>query len=92
MQVLVAGSSGFGGRRLCPALQETGGAVRAMTRRPENYRGAGTVVRGDVHDAGSLHVALADWDVAYYSVYSLDDADFEQRDAEAARTQAAQAA
>jgi uncharacterized protein YbjT (DUF2867 family) len=85
MKVLVAGSSGFVGRRLCPALEEAGHAVRAMTRRPESYRGAGEAVHGDVHDAASLSAALAGCDAAYYLVHSLDNADFEQRDAAAAR-------
>lgn len=55
MKVLVAGSSGFVGRRLCPALEDAGHAVRAMTRRPETYRGAGEAVHGDVH--GDVHGA-----------------------------------
>jgi uncharacterized protein YbjT (DUF2867 family) len=92
MQVLVAGSSGFVGRRLCPALEEAGYAVRAMTRSPENYRGAGEAVHGDVHDAASLRAALAGCDAAYYLVHSLNDANFEQRDAQAARTFARAAA
>jgi uncharacterized protein YbjT (DUF2867 family) len=92
MKVLVAGSSGFVGRRLCPALEAAGHAVRAMTRRPESYHGVGEAVRGDVRDAGSLSAALAGCDVAYYLVHSLDDADFEQRDAEAARIFAGAAA
>ena len=92
MKVLVAGSSGFVGRRLCPALEAAGHAVRAMTRRPESYHGAGEAVRGDVRDAGSLNAALAGCDGAYYLVHSLDDADFEQRDAEAARIFAGAAA
>jgi uncharacterized protein YbjT (DUF2867 family) len=50
MKVLVAGASGFVGRRLCPALEEAGHQVRAMTRRPETYSGAGEPVRADVHD------------------------------------------
>ncbi|HSL08102.1 MAG TPA: NAD(P)H-binding protein [Pseudonocardiaceae bacterium] len=86
MQVLVAGSSGFVGKRLCPALEEAGYAVRAMTRHPKTYRGAGEAVHGDVHDAESLRAALAGCDAAYYLVHSLDNADFEQRDATAART------
>lgn len=86
MKVLVAGSSGFVGKRLCPALEQAGHAVRAMTRRPEKYHGAGEAVRGDVHDVESVSTALAGCDAAYYLVHSLDNADFEQRDAEAART------
>ncbi|HEX5142845.1 MAG TPA: NAD(P)H-binding protein [Mycobacterium sp.] len=82
----MAGSSGFVGKRLCPALEQAGHAVRAMTRRPEKYHGAGEAVRGDVHDVESLSTALAGCDAAYYLVHSLDNADFEQRDAEAART------
>ncbi|HEV7827237.1 MAG TPA: NAD(P)H-binding protein [Pseudonocardiaceae bacterium] len=92
MKVLIAGSSGFVGRRLCPALELAGHAVRAMTRRPESYRGAGEAVRGDVHDAGSLITPLVGCDAAYYLVHSLDNADFERRDAEAARNFASAAA
>lgn len=92
MRVLVAGASGFVGGRLCPALVEAGHDVYAMTRQPERYDGAGTAVRGDVHDARSVEAALAGCDAAYYLVHSLDDANFEQRDADAARTFAAAAA
>ena len=86
MRIVVAGSSGFVGRRLCPALEEAGHSVVAMTRHPDTYDGAGTPVRADVHDAASLDEALAGADAAYYLVHSLDDADFMRKDAEAART------
>ncbi len=92
MRVLVTGASGFVGGRLCPALEEAGHEVLAMTRSPERYRGAGKAVAGDVHDAASLDAALAGCDAAYYLVHSLDDANFEERDAEAARTFAGAAA
>jgi uncharacterized protein YbjT (DUF2867 family) len=85
MKVLVAGSSGFVGRRLCPALQAAGHSVQAMTRHPDTYSGAGTPVYGDVHEADSLAAALAGCDAAYYLVHSLSDADFTRRDADAAR-------
>ncbi|MEV6217280.1 NAD(P)H-binding protein [Nocardia sp. NPDC051833] len=94
MDVLVAGSTGFIGRRLCPVLQESGHTVRAMTRHPGNYRGAGTPVGADVADRESLYPALRDCDCAYYLVHSLTEADFARRDAAAARNfgQAAAAA
>jgi uncharacterized protein YbjT (DUF2867 family) len=84
MRVLVAGASGFVGRRLCPALEDAGHTVRAMTRHPNKYEGAGEPVHGDVHDADSLEPALKGCDAAYYLVHSLDSADFERRDAAAA--------
>lgn len=84
-RVLVAGASGFVGRRLCPALDEAGYDVVAMTRRPERYDGVGTPVRGDVHEGDSLAQALEGCVAAYYLVHSLDSPDFERLDAEAAR-------
>ena len=83
-RVLVAGASGFVGRRLCPALVEAGYEVVAMTRKPERYAGAGRPVRGDVHDPASLAGALEGCEAAYYLVHSLDSPDFERLDAEAA--------
>ena len=82
--VLVAGGTGFVGRRLVAALVEDGREARVMTRHPEDYEGPGTAVHGDVADPGSLGNAVAGCDVAYYLVHSLDSADFESRDAEAA--------
>jgi uncharacterized protein YbjT (DUF2867 family) len=84
-RVLVAGASGFVGRRLCPALAEEGYDVVAMTRRPERYDGVGEPVPGDVHQPSTLPTALAGCRFAYYLVHSLDSPDFERLDAEAAR-------
>jgi uncharacterized protein YbjT (DUF2867 family) len=86
MRIVVAGASGFVGRRLCPALEAAGHGVVAMTRSPQRYQGAGTPVRADVHDGASLDGALEGVDAAYYLVHSLDDRDFRRKDAEAART------
>ena len=85
LTVLVTGATGFIGRRLVPELVERGMTVRAMTRRPEAYDGPGDPVGGDVHDADSLTDALKGVDVAIYLVHSLDDPDFERKDADAAR-------
>jgi uncharacterized protein YbjT (DUF2867 family) len=92
VRVLVTGASGFVGGRLAPALEEAGHDVRAMTRHPDTYSGAGTPVAGDVGDEASLRAALEDCEAAYYLVHSLGDADFEQRDAAAARAFARAAA
>lgn len=83
--VLVTGATGFVGRRLVPALIDAGHTVRAMTRRPDDYSGPGEPVGADVDDPGSLASALDGVDVAIYLVHSLDDPDFERKDAQAAR-------
>ena len=84
MKVLVAGASGFVGRRLCPALVQAGYDVNAMTRHPDSYQGSGSAVFGDVHDARTLPQAFYGCQAAYYLVHSLDSADFERKDADAA--------
>jgi uncharacterized protein YbjT (DUF2867 family) len=83
--VLVTGATGFVGRHLVPELVDRGFSVRAMTRRPESYDGPGEPVAGDVSDPGTLAAPLEGVDVAVYLVHSLDDDDFEDRDAEAAK-------
>lgn len=90
--VLVAGSSGFVGRRLCDALVAEGDAVRAMTRHPESYQGEGDPVFGDVQEPASLHQALEGCRAAYYLVHSLGSKDFERLDADGARAFGAAAA
>jgi len=85
VQVLVTGATGFVGSRLVPALIADGHDVRAMTRKPESYDGPGEPVGGDVSDPGTLAEPLSGVDVAIYLVHALDDDDFEERDAEAAR-------
>lgn len=83
--VLVTGASGFIGSHLATALVDGGHDVRAMTRNPDKYTGAGDPVAGDVEDAGSLRLALDGVDVAYYLVHALASKDFEEKDADAAR-------
>lgn len=85
-RVLVTGASGFVGSHLAQALTDAGHEVLAMTRHPDDYDGAGKAVYGDVADAGSLADALTGVEAAYYLVHSLDSDDFEERDAEAARS------
>jgi uncharacterized protein YbjT (DUF2867 family) len=85
VRVLIAGASGFVGRRLATALAADGLDVVAMTRHPASYRGAGTAVFGDVSDPGSLADAMKGCEAAYYLVHSLAEADFASKDAAAAR-------
>jgi len=92
VRVLVAGASGFVGKRLCPALVEAGHDVNAMTRHPDSYQGSGSAVYGDVHDSQTLQDALSGCQAAYYLVHSLDSPDFERKDADAAWTFAEAAA
>ncbi len=92
MKVLVAGASGFVGRRLCVALEEAGHDVVAMTRNPDGYHGHGTPVHGDVSEPATLEPALAGCGAAYYLVHSLQDADFERQDATGATAFGAAAA
>ena len=82
--VLVTGATGFVGRRLVPVLIERGVEVRAMTRRPDSYDGPGTPVGGDVFEPDTIDTAIQGVDVAVYLVHSLDDDDFERKDADAA--------
>lgn len=82
--ILVAGGTGFVGRRLVAELCESGREVRVMTRRPSRHGGPGKPVFGDVADPATLHEPLAGCAAAYYLVHSLDSEDFEIRDARAA--------
>ncbi len=85
IEVLVTGASGFVGSHLATALVEQGHHVRAMTRNPDQYTGAGDPIAGDVSDPQSLDAPLAGVEVAYYLVHSLDSDDFQEKDAEAAK-------
>ena len=91
-RILVTGASGFVGSRLVAALDGEGHEVRAMTRRPERYEGAGRPIAGDVGEERSLREALEGCEAAYYLVHSLDHPDFERKDADAARAFARAAA
>lgn len=58
--ILVTGATGHVGSELVRELVARGRRVRAMTRRPESFRGHPRVevVRGDFADSGSLEAAL----------------------------------
>ena len=83
--VLIAGASGFVGRRLAKVLVREGYAVRAMTRHPDDHRGPGDPVYGDALDPDTLPAALQGCSAAYYLIHSLSSPDFTRLDADAAR-------
>ncbi len=85
MKILVTGATGFVGRHVAAALDAAGHDVTAMTRCPDQYRGSGAAVRGDIADVRSLQSALDGQDLAYYLVHSLAHADFAERDRVGAR-------
>jgi uncharacterized protein YbjT (DUF2867 family) len=90
--VLIAGATGFVGSSLAETLEKDGYSVLAMTRHPDSYGGVGKPVFGDVDQPDSLRSAMAGADVAYYLVHSLQQSDFVERDAQAARSFGAAAA
>ena len=74
-RVLVAGATGYIGRRLVAALVAAGHQVRCLARTPEkldaeSWRAQVAVVTADVLDRTSLGVAF-DVDADYYLVHSI---------------------
>jgi uncharacterized protein YbjT (DUF2867 family) len=84
--VLVAGASGFIGRRLGSVLLRDGHDLRSMTRRVDEYDGPGEPVFGDALESDTLLEALRGCSAAYYLIHSLSSPDFARLDAEAARS------
>lgn len=86
-RVLVAGATGYIGRKLSLSLAAEGREVRCLVRRPEaaeDLREAGCeVVKGDVQDPASLAAALEGVHTAFYLVHSMgrgNTGDFEEAD------------
>jgi len=74
-RILVTGASGYVGGLLLPRLSAGRRRVRAMVRRPGEFRRPGVpeVVRGDVLDLDSLRAALQGVGAAYYLVHSMGE-------------------
>jgi uncharacterized protein YbjT (DUF2867 family) len=89
-RVLVAGATGYIGRRLIAELVGAGHHVRCLARTPdkldaESWRADVEVVTGDVLNRKSLAAAFRDVDTAYYLVHSIgSQSDWQTRDRTAA--------
>jgi uncharacterized protein YbjT (DUF2867 family) len=89
-RALVTGVTGYIGSRLVPTLLEEGWTVRVLTRDAGKlhdrwWLADAEVVEGDATSRSTLAQALADVDVAYYLLHSMDaDGGFVERDRELA--------
>ncbi len=90
-RALVTGATGYIGARLVPALLEAGWTVRVLTRdaakiTPRPWADQVEVAEGSASEDDDLAEALADVDVAYYLIHSMDgEGDFVARDRAMAR-------
>ncbi|MDD2337542.1 MAG: NAD(P)H-binding protein [Geobacteraceae bacterium] len=85
-KVLIAGATGFIGRRLVRALVAEGFQVRAMVRNPgKQFPEEVETLHGDLLDRASLGPVLSGIDTAFYLVHSMAGgrAGFERRDRQA---------
>jgi uncharacterized protein YbjT (DUF2867 family) len=93
MNVLVTGVRGYVGSRLAPALLAAGHSVRGFSRRPGAPPGV-EMVQGDAVSGDGLSAALADIEVAYFLIHSMEpsaDGPFSERERRAAMNFAAAA-
>ncbi len=72
MRILVTGASGFVGSALIPRLQREGHELRAFARDPARVRAGVPVVTGDAITGTGLDEAMADVDVAYFLIHSME--------------------
>jgi uncharacterized protein YbjT (DUF2867 family) len=72
MNILVTGITGYVGSRLAPRLLREGHTVRGFARHPVAADPDIEIVRGDVVTGSGLERALADVDVAFYLIHSME--------------------
>lgn len=87
MRILVTGISGFVGDALAPRLLAAGHEVIGFARDPGRVRADVPVVRGDALAGDELREAMADVEVAYHLMHSMEgasDGGFPERERRAA--------
>jgi uncharacterized protein YbjT (DUF2867 family) len=72
VKILVTGVSGYVGAAVAPALLREGHEVRGLARNPTRVTLDIPVVRGDAVTGAGLAEALAEIDVAYYLIHSME--------------------
>ncbi len=89
---LVTGATGYIGGRLIPELLEAGFTVRVLARHPERLRDRPwhdrvEIATGDALEPDAVSAALADVEIAYYLLHSLNTGPgFEATEREMAQT------
>jgi uncharacterized protein YbjT (DUF2867 family) len=87
VNILVTGVTGYIGSRLTPRLLREGHQVRGFTRHPGHVALGIPIATGDAVTGEGLEYALADIDVAYFLIHSMErsaDGAFDVRDRAAA--------
>jgi len=84
-RILVAGATGYVGKRLVFRLLEKGYFVRCLARSPEKLTGQGwenvEIYKGDVLNPDSMIEAFSGIDIVYYLIHSMDKkGDFAKRE------------
>jgi uncharacterized protein YbjT (DUF2867 family) len=74
VKVLLTGITGYVGSRLAPRLVADGHDVRGMSRHPDGNADGIPMVAGDAISGAGLDEALAEIDVAYFLIHSMESA------------------
>lgn len=74
MRILVTGITGYLGALVADRLDRDGHEVRGFARHPERVRRPQPIIAGDAVSGAGLDAAMADIDVAYFLIHSMEAA------------------